>query len=87
MVKRQGSKLVENVTKIECSNDVKGSGSTCRVISQRSIPTRYRDIEEVDTDNVKLDKYEARNGDYVFNKPVECEIVFGSELNRIKCRD
>jgi len=87
MVDRQGSKVVENVTEIKCSNEVDSEGQQCKVVSKRNLPTRYRNIEEVDTDNVKLSNQEESDGSYSFKEPVDCEIVFGSEINRIECRD
>jgi len=87
MVNRQGSKQVDNVTKIECSDEADGEGQVCKVEAERSLPTRYRNVEEVDTDNVKLDNQNVRDGDYSFEEPVDCEIVFGTELNRIKCKE
>lgn len=83
MVNRQGSKLVENVTRIECSPEYGTDNMHCKVVSERNLPTRYRNIEGVDAE----EKYRNNDGDYQFENPVDCEVVFGSELNRIKCRD
>ena len=86
MVKQQGSKQVDNVTEIDCRNQVGDKGMMCRVVAKNRIPTRYRNIEEVDTDNVKLEDQEVEENTYRFNEPVDCEIVFGEELNRIECK-
>lgn len=87
MVNRQGAKLVEDVTGIECMEDTDDNTLQCRVVSETSIPTWYNNVEEVDTDNVKLEDQEREDNSIGFDNPVECEIVFGSEYNRIECSD
>jgi len=87
MVDRQGSKIVENVSQIRCGDEIDSDTMPCKVVSENNLPRTYRNIKEVDTDGVKSDDQQQSDKEYRFREPVYCEIVFGSELNMIECRD
>lgn len=84
MVDRQGSKVVEEVTEIKCINESNTSNLQCKVTSNKTaFPTTYRNIEAVDIEN----KESNEHGNYEFKEPIDCEIIYGSKLNRIKCEN
>lgn len=85
MANRQGSKVVENVTGIECMEESNNEGLQCRVVAESTIPTWYRNVEEVDTDNVKVKNQEVSENSYGFDEPVDCEIQFYEDYSRIQC--
>jgi hypothetical protein len=86
---RQGSKIVEDVTKIVCSKEPGEGISSCKVYSEGSLPTRYNDIDDVDMDKVSVADADVlgEKRSYSFERPVQCSVVFGTEVNKIECED
>lgn len=90
MDNKQGSLLIEEVNSIECKNDNQREHYACRVSSEARIPTKYRNIEEVELKGIQKKKMDTLtiNNDrqkYEFGEPVECTVEFGDSSNRIIC--
>lgn len=82
---RQGSRIIEDVRKIECKTGKKDDYFTCRVESGQSIPGHYQNVESVTVEDVDVRKSEVSEDKrmFEFRNPENAELVIGSDRKEI----